>query len=381
MGSAAEGPAAGAAPWQRTVVLVPLVRARQKPGAGLRSPGVNRPDPSAQVAVRTATVDVLAVGHALVDVLAPVEDALIDAQGLVKGTMALIDSDRAVDLYKALPPGVEASGGSAANTVHGVVALGGSAAFVGRVGDDQLGEVFAHDIRAAGVRFDGRPASEGMPTGRCLIAVTPDGERTMSTFLGAASQIAPSDISGPTVGDAAVTYLEGYLWDQPGAKAALRAAIGHAQAHSRRAALSLSDPFCVDRHRSEFWELAAQVDLLFCNEAEARGLVEASSVESALPVLAERCPVVVVTRGAAGATVVARGARVDVPADPVDRVVDATGAGDLFAAGYLRGFTLGADPATCARLGALAAAEIVSHLGARPLIDLAELARSRGLLR
>lgn len=325
-------------------------------------------------------VDVLAVGHALVDVLSTVEDVVVTEQGLVKGTMALIDADRAVDLYAALPPGIEASGGSAANTVVGVVSMGGTAAFIGRVASDQLGEVFVHDLRAAGVRFDAEPVSGGLPTGRCLIAITPDGERTMSTFLGAASQMSPADVSEAAIASAAFTYLEGYLWDEPGAKAALRTSVEHAHSYGRRVALSLSDPFCVDRHRAEFWELAGEVDLLFCNEAEARGLVEAPSVEVALPALADRCPAVVVTRGAAGVTVVVDGDRSDVAAEPVDRVVDTTGAGDLFAAGFLRGVTSGADPVTCARLGALAAGEVVSHLGARPLVRLSRLAEDRGWL-
>ena len=333
------------------------------------------PDP-----VAAPTVDVLTIGNALVDVLSSVEEGLVAECGLAKGTMTLIDAQRALDLYAALPPGIEASGGCAANTAVGVVSLGGSAAFVGRVAADQLGEVFAHDIKAAGVRFESDLAGGGQPTGRCLIAVTPDGERTMNTFLGAAAELAPSDISEDLVGAAAVTYLEGYLWDEPEAKEAMRAAIAHAHGHGRRVALSLSDPFCVDRHRAEFVTLVRQVDLVFCNEAEAMGLVEADSLEDALPRLTDHCPVVVVTRGADGVTVVVHGARTDVAADTVDKVVDTTGAGDLFAAGYLRGVTAGADPEACARLGALAAAEVIGHLGARPQARLADLAAGRSLL-
>ncbi len=326
------------------------------------------------------TLDVLAVGNALVDVLSSVDDGLVAQCGLAKGTMALIDARRAVDLYAALPPGIEASGGCAANTAVGMVSLGGSAAFVGRVAADQLGEVFAHDIRASGVRFESDLAAGGNPTGRCLIAVTPDGERTMSTFLGAAAELTASDIPAELVGSAAVTYLEGYLWDEPEAKQALRVAIDHAHGHGRYVALSLSDPFCVDRHRAELVDLVGRVDLVFCNEAEATGLFQVDELEDALRPLADRCAVVVVTRGADGVTVVAEGARTDVAADAVDEVVDTTGAGDLFAAGFLRGTTAGADPATCARLGALAAAEVIGHFGARPQTRLADVATRRGLL-
>jgi sugar/nucleoside kinase (ribokinase family) len=333
------------------------------------------PDP-----VADPTVDVLTIGNALVDVLSNVDDRLLAECGLARGAMTLVDAQRALDLYAALPAGIEASGGCAANTAVGVVSLGGSAAFVGRVADDQLGAVFAHDIRAAGVRFESDLAAGGQPTGRCLIAVTPDGERTMNTFLGAAAELAPADIREDLVGVAAVTYLEGYLWDEPEAKDAMRVAIAHAHGHGRRVALSLSDPFCVDRHRAEFVSLVGQVDLVFCNEAEAIGLVEAATLEDALRRLAGCCPVVVVTRGPQGVTVLAEGARTDVVADPVDKVVDTTGAGDLFAAGYLRGVTTGADTEACARLGALAAAEVIGHLGARPQTRLAELAAGRGLL-
>jgi len=313
-------------------------------------------------------LDVVAVGHAIVDVLAPAEDALLERLGLVKGTMALVGDGEAAAIYRAMGPGTEVSGGSAANTAVGVAALGGAAAFIGKVRDDQLGEVFAHDIRAAGVRFDTPPATAGPGTGRCLIPVTADAERTMVTCLGAAAGLSAGDVDAGLVAAAAVTYLEGYMWDPPGGIAALRAAMAAARAAGRAVALSLSDPFCVERHRAEFVELVdgGQVDLLFANEAEVVGLLEAASFDAAVAGVARLPVLAALTRGEAGSVVVRGGEVVAVPAEPVAEVVDTTGAGDLYAAGFLFGFARGREPAACARLGGAAAAEVVTHLGARP---------------
>ena len=314
-----------------------------------------------------ADLDVVAVGHAVVDVLAPSDEAALDRLGLVKGTMALVDEARGEALYAAMGPAVEVSGGSAANTAVGVARLGGSAAFVGKVRDDQLGTVFAHDIRAAGVAYATPPATAGPATGRCLVLVTADAERTMGTYLGAAAGLAPADIDAALVARAAVTYLEGYMWDPPDGIAALQAAIAAARGAGRQVALSLSDPFCVARHRDEFLALLeGDVDLLFANADEIVALLGAGSFDAAVSAWKRRRPLAALTRGAAGSVVVTGDDVVAVPAVPVDEVVDTTGAGDLYAAGFLYGHTRGLDPAGCAHLGARAAAEVIAHLGARP---------------
>jgi sugar/nucleoside kinase (ribokinase family) len=269
------------------------------------------------------------------------------------------------------------SGGSAANTAVGVTSFGGRAAFIGRVRDDELGRVFAHDIRAAAVRFDNAPAADGAPTGRCLVLVSPDAERTMNTFLGAAAQLHPNDVAEDLVRAAAVTYLEGYLFDEPDAKAAFRLAANTAHDAGRRVALSLSDTFCVERHRADFLALVEHdVDVLFANDAEACALYETSTLDDALDAVVRQCEVAAVTRSAAGSVIVGREDRVEVPARPVDRVVDTTGAGDLFAAGFLVGFTRGEGLRRCGELGSLAAAEVISHFGARPERRLADLVAS-----
>jgi len=320
-------------------------------------------------------LDVVTVGNALVDVLSTTTDDFLDAQGLAKGGMALIDAARAADLYGQTGPGTEVSGGSAANTAVGVASLGGRGAFIGRVRDDTLGEVFAHDIRAAGVHFDTAPATRGAPTGRCLILVSPDGERTMNTFLGAAAELHADDVSPNLVGAAAVTYLEGYLFDQPDAKAAFRHAAYAAHDAGRRVALSLSDTFCVERHRLDFLALVEHdVDVLFANDSELCALYETPTFDSALGLVVRHCEVAAVTRAAAGSVVVGREGLVEVPAAPVTQVVDTTGAGDLYAAGFLVGYTRGYGLRRCGELGAVAAAEVISHLGARPERPLAELA-------
>ena len=319
-------------------------------------------------------IDVLCVGNAIVDVLAYADDGFLEAHQLPKGTMRLVDGAEAAALYKDLPPGIEASGGSAANTAVGVAGLGGRAAFIGRVGDDQLGAVFTHDIRNAGVHFDTPPAKDGPPTAQCLVVVTPDAQRTMSTYLGASQLLAPADIDVALVDRAAVTYLEGYLWDPPEAKDAFRAAMDTARAARRRVAFSLSDAFCVDRFRDEFLDLlAGPVDVMFANEAEACSLFQVDSLGPALRQLQGMCEIVVVTRGAAGSTVLANGEQIDVPAAPVDHVVDTTGAGDLYAAGFLYGLTHGMDLRACADLAGRCAAAVLSHLGPRPQTSLADL--------
>ena len=322
-------------------------------------------------------LDVVAVGSAIVDVLAGADDADLAALGLVKGTMALVDAERAEQLYALMGPAVEVSGGSAANTVAGVASFGGSAAFIGKVRDDQLGEVFAHDIGAVGVAFATRPATTGPATARCLVFVTPDAQRTMTTYLGASTGLGPDDIDVDVIASARFTYLEGYLWDPPEAISALQLAISAARGADRRVALSLSDPFCVDRHRKDFLRLIDDdVDVLFANEVEIMSLFEATSLPEAIEAVRGRgrCAVVAITLGPLGSTVVTADAVLDCPAIPVDAVVDTTGAGDLYAAGFLHGLASGAGLDRCARLGSLAAAEVIGHVGARPQVPLSTLA-------
>ena len=328
----------------------------------------------------TLRYDVLGIGNAIVDVIARAEDDFLVAQGMNKGTMALIDEARAQAIYAAMGPAVESSGGSAANTIVGVASFGARAAFVGKVKDDELGRSFVHDIRAAGVAFDTKPATTGPSTARSYIMVTPDGERTMNTFLGAAQDLRPADIDEGQVASAAVTYLEGYLWDPPQAKEAFVKAAGIAHKAERRVALTLSDAFCVDRYRAEFLDLIRNgiVDIVFANERELHSLYETADFDTALNALRNDARLAVVTRSEKGCLVVTREETDVVPANPVERVVDATGAGDLFAAGFLVGLSRGVDYRTAARLGALSAAEVIQHLGARPETSLKDLARDNG---
>ncbi|MDJ0607606.1 MAG: adenosine kinase [Kiloniellales bacterium] len=324
--------------------------------------------------------DVVGIGNAIVDVLSQADDALLEAQGLPKGAMTLIDGPRAEALYGAMGPAREISGGSAANTMAGLASLGGQAAFIGKVRNDQLGGIFGHDIRAAGVAFDTPAATEGAPTARCLIFVTPDAQRTMGTFLGASVGLGPEDIDEETVAGAKVTYLEGYLWDPPRAKEAFVKAAEVAHEAGRKVALTLSDPFCVDRHRDEFRDLVdGHIDLLFANEQEIASLYKVGSFDEALAALRGRCELAVLTRSEKGAVVLQGDHIESVSADAVDHLVDTTGAGDLFASGFLFGFVRGKPVGDCARLGALAAAEVISHFGARPERPLAELVVERGL--
>ncbi|MEI6570924.1 MAG: adenosine kinase [Actinomycetes bacterium] len=327
--------------------------------------------------MRDATIDfdVLAIGNALVDVLAQEPDSFLDDHSLVKGSMTLIDALHAEALYDAMGPGVEVSGGSAANTTVGIASFGGRSAFIGRVKDDQLGTVFAHDIRAAGVHYSTPATKTGPPSGRCLILVTPDAQRTMGTFLGSSSFLTPDDVDASLVQRSAVTYLEGYLWDEPDAKAAFIYAANLAHEAGRRVALSLSDAFVVDRHRAEFLDLVdGHIDLLFANEVEICSLYETEDFDVALQRVSGHCEVAALTRGEKGAVIVSSDAVHIIDAAKATRVEDTTGAGDLFAAGFLYGFTHGYELSVCGHLGALAALEVIGHMGARPMVSLAELA-------
>jgi sugar/nucleoside kinase (ribokinase family) len=322
--------------------------------------------------------DVLGVGNAIVDVLASCDDAFITQHQLEKDAMLLIDEARAESLYAAMPPAIEISGGSAANTLAGIASLGGQGAFFGKVADDQLGGVFTHDLRAAGVEYDTPALSGGPATARSLILVPPDARRAMNTFLGASTLFSEEDVDEGRVKAAKITYLEGYLFDREEAKAAFVRAAEIAQAAHRRVALTLSDKFCVDRHRSSFRQLVRNhVDILFANEAELTALYE-TDFDEALAQVAAETRLAVVTRSEKGAVVASGGELTSVPAEPVDDVVDTTGAGDMFAAGFLYAHARDYAPAECARLGAIAAAECISHFGARPETDLARLAREKG---
>ncbi len=325
--------------------------------------------------------DVLGLGNAIVDVLARAEDDFLAAQSMAKGSMALIDEARAQSIYDAMGPAIEASGGSAANTIVGVAGFGARAAFIGKVKDDELGRAFAHDIRAAGVAFDTPPAADGPSTARCYVLVTPDGERTMNTYLGAAQDLHPNDVDPDVVASAAVTYLEGYLWDPPHAKEAFRKAAKIAHDAGRQVALTLSDAFCVGRYRAEFLDLirGGTVDIVFANESELKSLYETADFDTAAKALRGEAKLAVVTRSEKGCVVLGKGGVDEVPAAPITRLVDATGAGDLFAAGFLFGLARGRDHATSAKLGALAAAEVIQHLGARPEASLKSLAEQAGL--
>lgn len=326
--------------------------------------------------------DVLGIGNAIVDVIARADDDFLLSHGMHKGGMALIDEARAEAIYDAMGPTIEVSGGSAANTIVGVANFGARAAFVGKVKNDALGHTFSHDIRAAGVTFETAHAQDGASTGRCYILVTPDGERTLNTFLGAARDLHPQDIDPEAIAAAAITYLEGYLWDPNNAKEAFLKAAKIAHDAGRMIALTLSDSFCVDRWRDEFLVLirSGTVDLLFANETELHALYQTADFDTALGALRTDARLAVVTRSEKGCVVVSRENTQAVHAFPVERVVDTTGAGDLFAAGFLFGLAREQTEEDAARLGALAAAEIIQHLGARPEISLKALAEENGML-
>jgi sugar/nucleoside kinase (ribokinase family) len=328
----------------------------------------------------TATIDVLGIGNAIVDVIARADEAVLAREGLVKGTMALIDEARAEALYRLMGPAVESSGGSAGNTLAGLAALGGHGAYIGKVRDDLLGQVFRHDITALGVRFDTPAATAGPGTARCLILVTPDGQRTMSTYLGACVELGPADIDPAAIRAAQILYLEGYLFDPPQAQAAFRKAAAIAHEAGRKVALSLSDPFCVDRHRAAFRDLVARdVDILFANEAEICALYETDDFAAAAAAIKGHVGIAALTRSAAGSVILAAAAEYPVPAVPVPRVVDTTGAGDLYASGFLYGLTRGLSLPICGHVGSLCAAEIISHVGARPETELKSLVAVAGL--
>lgn len=320
-------------------------------------------------------LDLLGIGNAIVDVVAATDDAFLADHALAKGAMTLIDEDQADRLYAQMGEAVEISGGSCANSMAGAAALGSRVAYIGRVRDDELGAIFTHDIRAAGVTYRTAPASDGPATARCLVLVTDDAERTMCTYLGASAELAPGEIDVDLVRAARITYLEGYLWDRGPAKAAFRVAVAAANEAGRKVALSLSDPFCVERHRDDFRALVSDgVDILFANEDEITSLYEIPDVDEALARVGADCEIAAITRGAAGSVVVGADGPIAVPAEPVERVVDTTGAGDLYAAGFLHALTHGADLEVCARVGAIAAAEVIGHYGARPQADLRALA-------
>lgn len=328
------------------------------------------PQPSTQV---------IAIGNAIVDVMAPCEDALIERLGLVRGGMTLVDTARAHELYEAMGPAREISGGSAANTLAGLAALGSRCAFIGQVADDQLGEVFAHDIRAGGIRF-ATPARPGdPPTARCLIFVTPDGQRTMNTYLGASQFLPAAALDEAAIADAEVLYLEGYLWDPEEPRAAMRRAIGAAKRAGRKVAFTLSDAFVIERHGADFRAMieTGEIDILFANHVELAALTGHDDFHVGIAALQDKVPLLVVTRSEQGAVAATEGQLYEVPAEPVAQVIDTTGAGDLFAAGFLHGHGEGRPVAQCLRIGAICAAEIISHYGARPEADLKKLVNSR----
>ncbi len=325
--------------------------------------------------------DVLCIGNAIVDVIARVEDNFVSRHGLVKGSMNLIDEARAEQLYGDMGQAIEVSGGSAGNTAAGVASLGGKAAYFGKVKADQLGSIFRHDMRAQGVAFDTAPATDGPATARSFILVTPDSERTMNTYLGACVNFTVADVDRKVVEAAQVTYMEGYLWDRPEAKEAFKLAAKIARAAGRQTSITLSDSFCVERHRDSFLDLIRNdIDIVFANEAEIKSLYQTEDFGAATKAVAADCPIAVVTRSEKGCVVVKGGDILESPAHPVNKVVDVTGAGDLFASGFLYGFTNGRTLYDSARLGSMAAAEVISHIGARPEVKLRTHAETLGLL-
>lgn len=321
-----------------------------------------------------SSLDVVGIGNAIVDVIARADEAFLAEAGLAKGAMTLIDEATARSLYQRMPPGIECSGGSVANSIAGLATLGAATAFIGKVKNDQLGNVFSHDIQSLGVAFRTPPAKAGPETARCLIMVTPDAQRTMATYLGASIALGPEDIDRPLIKAAKVTYLEGYLWDPPLAKEAFLAAMDIAHAAGNRVAFSLSDPFCVDRYREDFRALTERhIDILFANEAELMSLYEVDTFDEGLQAVRAFCDIAVLTRSAKGAVIVTKNELHVIDAAPCAEVVDTTGAGDLYAAGFLYGLTRGLELGECGRIGGIAAAEVISHYGARPEADLKTL--------
>lgn len=328
-----------------------------------------------------ATYDVLTVGNAIVDIIARADDDFLGQENITKAAMNLIDAERAEHLYSVMGPAIETSGGSAGNTAAGIASLGGKAAYFGKVSNDHLGGVFTHDIRAIGVDFDVKPLDGTPPTARSMIFVTPDGERTMNTYLGACVELGPEDVDADVVAASQVTYFEGYLWDPPRAKDAIRLAADIAHKNNRQVALTLSDSFCVDRFRPEFLELmrSGTVDIIFANDSELKSLYETSDLNSAVAALKEDVALAAVTLGEEGSMVVTREKTFEVNAHPIEKLEDTTGAGDLYAAGFLFGLTSGRDLADCARIGGMAAAEVIQHIGPRPQESLKDMLAQSGI--
>jgi sugar/nucleoside kinase (ribokinase family) len=325
--------------------------------------------------------DVVGIGNAIVDIISRCHDGFLATHDLAKGFMRLIDAEEANRLYAAMGPAVERSGGSAANTIAGLASFGAKCGFIGRVAADQFGGIFRHDIRSLGVAYDTLPATDGAPTARCLILVTPDGERTMNTFLGASVDFKPEDLDLALISAAKIVYLEGYLFDRDEAKAAFREAARAAKEAGAKVALTLSDAFCVDRHRADFKALVREgADIIFANEREITTLYQVNSFEEAADAALQDCELAVLTRSEEGSVIVAAGETIEIPADKVSQVVDMTGAGDLYSAGFLYGLTHGAPLPVCGRIGSLAAAEVIAHIGARPEVSLRKLAKENGLV-
>ena len=325
--------------------------------------------------------DVVGIGNAIVDIIARCDDGFLSKHDLDKGFMRLIDAEEAGRLYEAMGPATERSGGSVANSIAGLASFGAKCGFIGRVAADQFGGIFRHDIRSLGIEYTTEPATDGAPTARCLVLVTPDGERTMNTFLGASVDFTPGDIDPDLIVGAKIVYLEGYLFDKDAAKSAFREAAKLAKEAGAKVALTLSDPFCVDRHRDDFRKLVKEdADIVFANEKEITTLYEVNSFDEAADAALMDCEMAVLTRSEEGSVIVGAGQTTQIPADPVTKVVDATGAGDLYASGFLYGLTRGLPLETCGRLGSLAAAEVISHLGARPETSLAKLAKARSVV-
>jgi len=317
--------------------------------------------------------DVAGIGNAIVDVLSFCEDSFLQKQGLIKNSMTLIDQERSAMLYRMAGQTTECSGGSVANTLAGMASLGAKTAFIGKVADDQLGDIFTHDMRAVGVHFSSVPAIGGPSTASCLVFVSSDAHRTMATFIGACSLVSEDDIHEYTIQNSAITYIEGYLWDTENAKSAIRKAIALAKKHGRKIAFTLSDVFCVDRHREAFFELIGNIDIMFANEAELKSLYKTDDFDYAVSKIRGRCPLIAVTRSEKGSIVLAGDTTEEAPAEYVAKVVDTTGAGDLYASGFLFGLTRGWDLKSCAMLGNRCAAEIITQLGARSMRPLKDL--------
>jgi sugar/nucleoside kinase (ribokinase family) len=326
--------------------------------------------------------DVLCIGNAIVDIIARCDEAFLVDNAIIKGAMNLIDAERAELLYSRMGPAIEASGGSAGNTAAGIASFGSRSAYFGKVADDQLGKIFNHDIRAQGVHFETRPLKDTPPTARSMIFVTPDGERSMNTYLGACVELGPEDVEADVVAGSKVTYFEGYLWDPPRAKDAIRlcADIGHK--HGREMSMTLSDPFCVDRYRNEFLELmrSGTIDIIFANADEAKSLYQTDNFEHAVSQLRKDCKLAAITRSEHGSVIVRGDERYDIDAIDIDEVVDTTGAGDLYAAGFLHGYAHGKPLDVCGRLGSLAAGLVIQQIGPRPQLSLKDAARDAGFI-